>query len=169
MGQTRRASKSKTVKATWPSPFCKTRGNPEIGKYQVENLGLKQSPKIGRSDFFATLGGGTEAFSKLFDTSCGIDKLLFPSEERVASGANPNPEVAAGGADAVCGPAGTGNRGGFVAGMNVCFHKKGMEMVTLWSRGAIQNTGRLLQGRLVVSRRDHRKIVNQYDLNVGYP
>ena len=144
LGQTRRTGKSKTVKATWPSPFVKTGGDPNFGKCRVANLGRDQPSKIGGLDFLAPLRGGAEAFSELFDTACGIDKLLFPSEERVASGANPDPEIAAGGADAVCGPAGTGNRRGFVAGMNVCFHKKGIETVPLWSQGAIQNTGRLL-------------------------
>ena len=70
---------------------------------------------------------GGVAAGKLFDSAGRIDKFLFAREERMACGANTNLQVAARGPGVVIRPAGAGNNGRFVTGMNLGFHifKKG--------------------------------------------
>ena len=105
----------------------------------------------------------------------------------MASCANPDSEIASGGADGVGGPAGTGNRGGFVAGMNVCFHKKGRPKVPLSGEGATQNATGFIAlrfvfgefsarsrgvgrgGSWVASRREYWKLAPTHDSFFGDP
>lgn len=72
---------------------------------------------------------GRVAFCELFNTTCGIDELLFAGKERVAGGADADFQVTPGGACFVGGPACAGDRCLFVAGMNIGFHglEKGSE------------------------------------------
>ena len=65
---------------------------------------------------------------ELLDPPGRIYKLLLAREERVASRADADLQVATGGAGLVNGAARTRDRGAFVLRMNICFHggKKGV-------------------------------------------
>ena len=72
------------------------------------------------------LRGGIAA-GEFLDSAGRIDKFLFSREERMARSANTDLQIAARGPGVVIRPAGAGNNGRFVTGMNLGFHifKKG--------------------------------------------
>lgn len=70
----------------------------------------------------ATQVGSTKTFGELLDTTCGIYKLLFTREERMAGGTNTNLDVALVGAGLVNGATGAANVGFEIIGMDVGFH-----------------------------------------------
>jgi len=82
---------------------------------------LKDGSK--KLDFLAAHGWCRRVtLRKFLDTACGIDELLFAREERVAGRADADPEITPCGASGVGCPAGAGDVGLVVAGMNVSFH-----------------------------------------------
>ena len=96
--------KNKTVKAA-------------LGAFTVRKF------RNGKLQLFAAhrRAGGVTA-RELLNTACRIYKLLFPSEKGVASGANADFQIPAGGTGLVDGAASAGNACSFVAGMNIGFH-----------------------------------------------
>jgi hypothetical protein len=62
------------------------------------------------------------AAGELLDATGGVDELLFACEERMAGRANADLDVPAGRAGVVDGPAGAGDRGFGVIGMETGFH-----------------------------------------------
>ena len=94
----------------------KQNGEDALGIFTVSEVGT------------GTLGGlfarssGTVAAGEFLDAAGGIDELLLAGEERVAGGANADPELALGAAGVVGGAAGAADGGRLVVGMNICFH-----------------------------------------------
>jgi hypothetical protein len=87
------------------------RGIFTVSKISVWKLGL----------LFPALGARVTA-GEFLDPAGGIDELLFPGEERVASRADADLDVALGRAGVVDGAAGARDRGLLVIWMNICFH-----------------------------------------------
>lgn len=108
----------------------------------------------GKLEFLAAHGGRSRvALGEFFDSAGGVDKLLLTREEGVAGSTDPDPQITPCRAGGVSGPAGAGDVGLFVAGMNISFHGVEKELSKIptgcrWAR-VKRGEGTFLRHRLL--------------------